>query len=519
MNLSDRALRRIAWASFGVFLAAAWGDTLVELADDRWDGGLSTVVGTVTFALVITLFPAVGLLVTLQQPHNRVAWLLHAVGWAFAVSGFLNSYATIAMSLSPGALPGGEVVNVLSSAMWVPAFTVMGVFLILLFPDGRLPSPRWRALPWVAAVVTVMFVAAGILVPGPVADAPVPLDDNPLAVAGTGAVVSAVSTVTFLAFVGCVLASAVALVLRFRRARGVDRMQLKWLMATGTFVTILFAVTMTVSLLPGVGDADDPGWLSVLPAAVILSFGLLPVSIGIAITRHGLFGIDALISRALMVGALGVFITLVYVGIVVGLGRADRPTPARRCSSPWSRRHWSRWRSSRCAGACSGGSTGWSTAPAPRPTRCSRTSPPGWPGSYTTRELLPRLAQTLSDCLGGAQVGIWLQSGRELTREGAWPGATGTRLVDVADDRPHEALSADRVVPVLHRGEVLGAITVDRGSTEPVTPAEDSLLGQVASQTGLVLRNLRLVEDLQSSQAAPRHLRRRRAAAPRAQPA
>jgi signal transduction histidine kinase len=120
-------------------------------------------------------------------------------------------------------------------------------------------------------------------------------------------------------------------------------------------------------------------------------------------------------------------------------------------------------------------------------------------GRYTTSELLPRVTQTVSECLGGARVEVWLRRGERLVREASWP-ATGGSDVPVLTTEAEDisSLAADRIVPVRHRNEALGAIVVTR-LAEPITPAEDAMLEHVASQAGLVLRNVRLVDDLQAS--------------------
>jgi signal transduction histidine kinase len=119
-------------------------------------------------------------------------------------------------------------------------------------------------------------------------------------------------------------------------------------------------------------------------------------------------------------------------------------------------------------------------------------------GTYSTAELIPRITQTVSQSLDDATVEVWLVGGTGLERAGRWPAEEGNDVSRLSVGGM-DLLPGDRVVPVRHRDELLGALTVARSSGEPVTPTEDELLVHVASQTGLVLRNLRLVEDLQSS--------------------
>jgi signal transduction histidine kinase len=120
-------------------------------------------------------------------------------------------------------------------------------------------------------------------------------------------------------------------------------------------------------------------------------------------------------------------------------------------------------------------------------------------GTYTTAELLPRMAQTVSECMGGAQVEVWLHDNRHMVREVCWPDdRKQAEPMPIGADEV-AALPGDRVVPVRHHDEMLGMITVTKPAGEQVTPTEDKMLAAVASQAGLVLRNVRLLDDLRSS--------------------
>ena len=234
-----------------------------------------------------------------------------------------------------------------------------------------------------------------------------------------------------------------------------------------------------------------------------MSFGLIPIAIGIAVTKHKLYDIDALISRALVVGALGVFVTVLYVGIVVGVGASI----GQRQPSVWLSVLATalvavlfqpvRERVHRLANRLVYGSRA-------TPYEVLSDFSVSMAGRYTTRELLPRMAQTLSECLGGARVEVWLRSGHEMACDVVWPqppedvaDTAGQRVPLVDEAVP--TLAADRVVPVRHGEELLGLLVVTKAPTEPVTPVEDAMLGYIASQAGLVLRNRRLVDDLRSS--------------------
>ena len=500
---SDRTLQRLNWGAFVLFAVVAWSSMVFVLLDQsefsEW--GSAAALGDISFGVVVTLFPLVGLLILLRQPRNRIGWLLQLIGFTWAASGLLDVYVEWGLVQRPGSLPAVEVIQVLASASWLPPIVLMGVYLVLLFPDGRVPSPRWRILSRSTAVLGVLLFLGIVLFPGPVDDVRVPLEENPLGVEWLRSFGDTLFLVLLPALPICIIAAALSAVLRFRRARGVRRLQLKWLMAAGSVVAVVFGLGIAMSLAGGL--QTEVGAESQLVLAIqtlsITSFGLIPVAIGVAVTRHGLYEIDALLSRTLVVGTLGVFVTTVYVGIVVGVGTLI----GQRQPSVWLSVlatalvavlfQPARERVHRLANRLVYGSRA-------TPYEVLSNFAVSMAGRYTTKELLPRMAQTVSECLGGARVEVWLRTGEQMARDVVWP-ETGTdaeeRVPMVGETVPE--LVGDRVVPVRHGEDLLGLLVVTKPPTEPVTPVEDAMLGHVASQAGLVLRNVRLVDDLRSS--------------------
>ena len=501
MALTDRTLRGLAWAAAVLFVVTTLVSVVTYLVTDPQftDWGTSGRLTQLMFMLMVTTFPAVGLLITRHQPRNRIGWLLLAIGLVWAATAIADAYVQESLISNPGSLPGGAAVSVVNSSLWVPPIVLMGVYLLLLFPDGHLLSPRWRVLAWLVALDALLLMAGIVLTKGPVTDGPVPLDANPLGVL-PAAVTDAMFVVVLPVLPLSILAAAVAVVLRFLRATGVRRLQLKWLMAAGALIAVLYFATMLLSLFgfSRSGDADAT-WMLVLQNVAVLAFGLIPIAIGIAITRHGLYGIDSLISRTLVVGALGLFISTVYVVVVVGIGSLigqRHPSVllsvvATACVAVLFqplRERVTRWVNRLVYGSRA------------TPYEVLSNFASSMAGTYTTAELLPRIAQTLSEFLGGARVQVWLRTGRLLEREAVWPDdGDHAEPVELTEPNRVTGLEAMRVVPVRHLDELLGVITMSKVVAEPVTPTEDEMLQHVASQTGLVLRNLRLVDDLHSS--------------------
>ncbi len=294
------------------------GATLT-LAEPTAGNSWGDFVGELAFLVVVATFPLVGLLILRRQPRNRVGWLLQGVGFLWGLSMLADIYATYGLLVDPGSLPGADVVEGLAQGSWAPGIGLMGTFLILLYPDGHLPTPRWRAVAWLSAVTIVVVTTTIALLPGRMDESAVPDMRNPIGLEGAAPVLDVVLAVFLPLLPLCILASAVSLVRRFRRAHGVERLQLKWLATAGAVVAGLYLLTMAGSFLTATTAfaGGSPLWVTTLQTVSILSFALLPVAIGIAVLRHGLYGIDVVINRTLVYGSLTVTLAGVYVGSVL----------------------------------------------------------------------------------------------------------------------------------------------------------------------------------------------------------
>jgi hypothetical protein len=255
----------------------------------------------------------VGAVIAAHRPRNALGWLLCAVGLSSAVAGFAQDYAAYALLGRQERLPGGLVLGWLGSWPWYIAFPLSVTFLPLLFPDGRLPSRRWRPVAWAAAANIPLLTVWAAFAPRAL-EGPPGMPQNPWGIqhaAGLFRLLGELAGAALLALVALCLAS---LVLRFRHSRGAQRQQLKWF----TYAALLAVGSWGISNLLGLYERlSGPVWLliSVVPV------GLVPVAIGIAILRYRLYEIDRLINRTLVYGLLTALLGGVYAGVVLVLGQ------------------------------------------------------------------------------------------------------------------------------------------------------------------------------------------------------
>jgi hypothetical protein len=303
-----RAAAWLAWSLVALSLALLLGGIALSRAasstvPDLPFGG-ETDDGSVIANLVTLLpFSVVGAIIASRQPRNAIGWLFCSVGVTIGLNSFAGDYAEfwLASGFGPDSL--GETAAWLSSWLWILLVYVPMSFLLLLFPDGRLPSRRWRPVAWGVALGTAGGVVGYALRAGPLVD--FPHIANPYGV--DGPVVGMVGVTGSIVAAGSMVASAVSLIIRLRRAGSVERQQIKWLAYGGAVMVGILGAGGLITL-----------W-SVPASIVVMSVSLLglPVFTGIAIVRHRLYDIDLLINRTLVYGALTAMLVLVYLGGVV----------------------------------------------------------------------------------------------------------------------------------------------------------------------------------------------------------
>jgi signal transduction histidine kinase len=439
-----------------------------------WD--FSTVLGGVTDLAV----PVVGFVLASRRPGNRVGWLLLVGSLALGLGGFVSAYALHALVADPGSLPAGRAFAWLSNWIWVIPIAVLA-FVFLLFPTGRLRSRRWRPAAWfVAGAFTFTSVVLLVHATG-VWSAPFGPNsrgESPLLLAAV-----------LILVVAALVVSVVAVVVRFARSSGEERLQLKWFAAA--------AVLVVATLIPSMVTDS-------VVAAVLsnLAFLCLWVAIGIAVLKYRLYEIDIVISKAVLYGSLAVFITAVYAGLVVGVGTLaggrDSPLLAALAAAVVAvafqpARQWAGRLANRVV---------YGRRATPYQVLSDFARRIG--GTYSSEDVLPQMAQIVAAGTGAEQVVVWLRVDDQL-HPGASTGGSPPAVPPPADGLPVDGQAmpalpgADMSVPVAHGGDLLGAISVRMPKGEPLRPAGQQLVADVASQAGLVLSNVSLVEDLRAS--------------------
>ncbi len=253
-------------------------------------------------------FPIVGALIASRRPHNPIGWICLAVGFLFLLLG-VSEYYSIYGVAKPGSVPFPIGVAWLSNWLWMPAVGLFATYLFMLFPDGRLPSRRWRPLAWLSGAVIVVLSLGFGLAPGPVASLPGKIR-NPFGLEGFPWLSDA-ANVGFPLLALCILASVVSLVLRYRRSRDEEREQIKWIAFAASVVGLLFLIGLVISLIYG---SKPPSWTRLLDTMTALSYTGVPIAVGFAVLKYRLYDIDVIINRTLVYGSLTAMLALVYFG-------------------------------------------------------------------------------------------------------------------------------------------------------------------------------------------------------------
>jgi hypothetical protein len=288
---------------------------MIGLAAPLWFGHLLRQAGRpdlagvpaddIAYGLAVASLVTVGAVVASRRARHPVGWLLLALGLSIVLSGAAEGYAAYGLLAEPGALPAAIWVAVFFDVSWVAIPTLLG-FVLLLTPTGSLPSPRWRWWAWIAAIAPAVVV---VLRPDHM-DAPFAAVENPFALHSAPAEVLTIAggVITNMA----VVVAAASLVLRFRHAQGVERLQLRWVaFAAGLSALAILVILVTWAL------GTEIAWTWATSVYVII----VPLAIGAAVLRYRLYDLDRIISRTLSYGLLTLLLSMTYAGLILILGQ------------------------------------------------------------------------------------------------------------------------------------------------------------------------------------------------------
>ena len=468
-----RSLAPLAWGLFvlGAAFVIVGGAFLIR---DYLDGSLPGRIVANQFSLrpPAVTYLVIGLLVALRRPANPAGWLMLTIGLVWS------------LGVTPPT-PPGSALSWAGSAFWVLPFGLMGTHLLLRLPNGQLPSTRWRLLSRASTFAMALTIFGFLFDPETRGN---PVANRQLAMSGlVGLILLAV----------CILASVASLFVRRRRADAVERHQLRWIAAGGIVFFVGWLLSLVVSIVWHVPDRSTAS--TILGFATLTAYAAVPLGIGFAILKYRLFDIDVVIRKALIVGVLAVFFTTVYAAIVggVGAGVGSRSTPALSFVA--------------AALVAIGVQPVLARARrfADRVVYGERATPyevladfgKQLAGTYAADDVLPRIARILHDGVGASRARVLLRVGDAFREVAAWPSDADPDGTD------------DLSVEVSDRGDVLGALAVTMPTNDPVDEGKTKLVADLAAQAGLVLRNVRLLEELKASQrrivSAQDHERRR----------
>jgi hypothetical protein len=315
-NMAQRELARPPRSGFvcAIVGATVWAVSMLLLAigllTEPSGNGNDPVTNAVVTLAVLSL-ETVGAILVIRLPRNLIGWLLLACGFLIAFNLGTSGVADYGLNVHPGSVPGAIWLVVLSGLTWMPFSVGLGFYLPLLYPSGHLLSPRWRPVAFLGVVAIVFSTAQNALAPFTPGAFP-PADQNPLAIGGpVGDLAALLGAASKVYGVFALPLAAASLVIRYRRASGIERQQLRWLAAVGIIVGPALVVAITAGIT-GEAEVANAAWLIVL-----VGFALLPIAIGVAVLRYRLYEIDRLISRTVAYGLLTAIVGGLFVGLIL----------------------------------------------------------------------------------------------------------------------------------------------------------------------------------------------------------
>jgi signal transduction histidine kinase len=482
-------LGRLAWPLAALWLVA-WVATVLLVVVNR--SAIEAFDQTDPVDVILPIgFATIGTLLAARKPRNRIGWVFLGIAIIGVFSGVSTEYVFRSSHFGP--LPFADWVAWAHDPLnWLVFPAGLATFFFLLFPDGRLHSSRSRWLARFAAVIVVVgfgfFVfQTSIEITGS------PRIPNPLGSLAVVDMENGAPGVIWLVGLGILVTAMVGIIVRARRSTGELRQQLRWL---------AFAAALTAAALVGMVGAFAVGLNvpnGVFEGIIVLGFGIaVPASCGIAILKHGLYELDVVISKTVVYALLAAFFTVVYLSIVVGIGTAFGSThnsflTVLAAATIAVAFNPVRDRATRFANRIVYGKRA-------SPYEVLSQFSERVAGTYSVEDVLPRMASMLGQGTGARNATVWLRVGAELRPSASWGSSESENApIPMPDGELPVISGVSTVIPVRHQDELLGALTVTKPPNDPLTVAEENLVNHLAAQAGLMLRNVRLTEELRAN--------------------
>jgi signal transduction histidine kinase len=438
---------------------------------------------------------SIGRAIVTRQPENTIGWLLMAIP-LLASFGFVNGdYSVRGLVDIPDPLPLARVSAWIDSWILVPMLAAF-IPLFLLFPNGRLPSPRWRGV-LVATVAASAVTTIGIAItPGPLTGGLEELGPaaitNPLGVDALAGVIETVTLVSGFTTLATAIAACAALVVRFRGATPDVRQQIRWLALVGVAFVAQLGAAIAGAILLNENDIIGNVLFATMFGTLVLG---IPAACGVAILRYRLYELDVVIRKAVIAATLAAFIGLVYVGVVSGIGALIGSEREGALAFAAAAMLAIAFQPARDRARKLADRLVYGTRATPYEVLAEFSGRAG--DAYASDDVLPRMAEIVGRGVGADLATVWLRVGGELRPAASWP-ADGLEPSLPLRGGALPAIEG-HAVEVRHRGDLLGAIAVSMPPDDPIDPAKERLIEDLAAQARLVLRNVRLVEELRAS--------------------
>jgi signal transduction histidine kinase len=479
--MDERTASRLAWVLAGT-IAALLAAALVFLVLALDTPMPDQYFGFRGWGLILaTAFGAAGVLIATRVPSNPIGWILLGAGIGTAIQELAQQYLLYGLHDTPGAVPRVDIAAWIVEWIWIPYMAIVAFVIPLIYPTGRLPSPRWRPVLVAGLFAAAIGTAFFALIPGPMESTPE--FSNPFGIEGSTWIRTA-GNIVMLVFVAGLLAALGSIGVRYRRSLGDERQQIRWLLLSLSILACAFLIGIPYWTLSGPGVSSlDP-----VENVVVVALILIPVSIGIAILKYRLYDLDVVIKKTVVYAILAVLVFVVGGAVAWAAGGIVFT------ASGGSEYSWL------LAGVVIGVAI-WplrriATRIANRLVYGRRATPyevlsefsDRVAGTYASDDVLDRMAQVLATAVGAEEATVWLRDGA-----GFHPGATWPSTAAADGSMPPSAIE------VRHQDEVLGALSVRMPANDPMDPRRERLIGDLAAQAGLVLRNATLIDDLKAS--------------------